>query len=223
MAQDLEILAFTDFHGNQDAYRKAKEVIEAKKPSFIILAGDIANYDTDRAKQSLSDLANAGRPIYFVPGNMDNSDLGDWSGSRNVRALHGRCEYWQSVALIGLGGSPHGPFSTPFEFTEEDGAKLLEKAVKGYHEGKLILVSHCPPKGTRVDRVFNGVHAGSTSVRHFVEETQPILVVSGHIHEAQGTDTIGSSTLVNTGPAQRGHFAQIVLNDTVTVTFAKLF
>jgi len=50
-----------------------------------------------------------------------------------------------------------------------------------------------------------------------------VLVVSGHIHEAQGTDMIDSVSLVNTGPAQRGHYADIRIEDIVTVRFAKLF
>ena len=219
----MNILAFTDFHGNHEAYGRAKQVIAAEKPDFVIVAGDVINYDTSRAKQSLLDLANAGRPIYFVPGNMDSIELGAWSGSQNVHGLHGRCEYRENIALLGIGGSPRGPFTTPFEFGEEEAAELLEKAVKGYHGGKLILVSHCPPKDTKIDRVVSGVHAGSASVRRFVEKTQPILTVSGHIHEAQGTDTIGSSTLVNTGAAERGHFARISLNDRASVEFAKLF
>jgi Icc-related predicted phosphoesterase len=219
----MKILAFTDFHGNQEAYQRAEEVIAAEKPELVIVAGDITNYDLKRAKQLLSDLANAGRPVYFVPGNMDNTELGKWPGNENVHALHGRCEHAEGIALIGLGASPHGPFSTPFEYSEEEAAELLTEAMKGYHGGMLILVSHCPPKDTKVDRVSSGEHAGSTSVRKFVEKTQPLLVVSGHIHEAQGADTIGSSTLVNTGPARQGHFAEITLDDKATVKFAKLF
>lgn len=221
--EKVRILAFTDFHGNQEAYQRAKNMIVAEKPDFVIVAGDITNYDAKSAKQSLSDLANANRPIYFVPGNMDNPELAVWQGSGNVHGLHGRCEYWESICLMGLGGSPHGPFTTPFEFSEEEAAELLESAAKGYRGGKLILVSHCPPKSTKIDRVSVGLHAGSTSVRKFVEKMQPILVVSGHIHEAQGTDMIGTSTLVNTGPAHRGEYAQITLYDKATVKFAKLF
>lgn len=218
----MNILAFTDFHGNQEAYEKGREVIELQKPDFAIVAGDIINYDSERAKQLLSDLAGAGRPIYYVPGNMDNAELGSWTGGGNVRGLHGRCENLGKVSLIGLGGSPHGPFRTVFEYSEEEAAELLEKALNGYRGGKLILVSHCPPKNTKVDRTSNGEHAGSLSVRKFVEKVQPQLVISGHIHEAQGTEVIGSSTLVNTGPAKQGHFAKILLNDKVAVEFARL-
>jgi hypothetical protein len=218
----MNILAFTDFHGNQEAYEKAKQIIALQKPDFAIVAGDIINYDSQRAKQLLSDLASAGRPIYYVPGNMDNAELGSWTGGGNLRGLHGRCENLENVSLIGLGGSPHGPFRTVFEYSEEEAAELLEKAMRDYRGRKLILVTHCPPKNTKVDRVSSGEHAGSISVRRFIEKAQPQLVISGHIHEAQGVDKIGKSTLVNTGPARSGDFAKIAMADDVTVSFAKL-
>ena len=220
---DLKILAFTDFHGNQEAYRGAKELIVNEKPDFVIAAGDIINYDAKRAMEFLSDLASAGRPVYFVPGNMDSEELGGWAGAENIHALHGRCESLEGRFLIGLGGSPHGPSKTAFEYSEEEAARLLEAAAKDCRGGRLILVSHCPPKNTKVDQLASGEHAGSTSVRRFVEKMQPLLVVSGHVHEAQGTDTIGSTTLVNTGPAQRGHYAHITIGAKVTVKFAKFF
>ena len=218
----LNILAFTDFHGNHEAYGRAKELIANGKPDFVIVAGDIVNRDPNRAKQFLFDLASAGSPVYFVPGNMDSDELRNWPGGENVYALHGRCENTETVTLIGLGGSPHGPFRTIFEYSEEEASELVEAAAKSYHGGQLIFVSHCPPMNTKLDQVTSGAHVGSTAVREFVERRQPILVVSGHVHEAQGIDTIGPSLLVNTGPAQLGHYAKITLGNDVAVKFEKI-
>jgi uncharacterized protein len=218
----LRILAFTDFHGNQEAYRHAKELIANGKPDFVIVAGDIINYDSNRAKQLLLDLGTVGPPVYFVPGNMDGRELGNWAGERNVHALHARCRNVEGASLIGLGGSPHGPFRTVFEYSEEEAEALFEEAAKSSGGGLLILVSHCPPKNTRVDQVSSGEHIGSIAVRRFIEKAEPTLVVSGHVHESQGTDTIGSSTIVNTGPAQAGHYAEIIIKDKITVKFPKL-
>ncbi len=219
----MKILAFTDFHGNQEAYQAVKRLITNEKPDFVLVAGDIINYDANQARKFLVELASAGRAVYFVPGNMDSVELGGWPGTGKVHGIHGRCESLEGISLIGLGGSPHGPFRTVFEYSEEEAARLLEAAAKDYREGLLILVSHCPAKNTKIDLVSSGDHVGSMSVRKFVEKTQPVLVVSGHVHEAQGIDNLGLTTLVNTGPAQRGHYAHITLKDSVTVNFAKLF
>jgi Icc-related predicted phosphoesterase len=48
---------------------------------------------------------------------------------------------------------------------------------------------------------------GSPLIRSFIEARQPLLVVSGHIHESFAIDTIGSSTLVNPGSLAEGRYA----------------
>jgi Icc-related predicted phosphoesterase len=217
----LRILAFTDFHGSQEAFERARNTIANEKPDLVLVAGDIVNHDVEKAKRFLTDLAGAGSPVYFVPGNMDGVELIAWFGTGNVRGLHGRCEYCGSVTLMGLGGSPHGAFTTPIEYGEEVAAEVLQRALRNYHSGNLILVSHCPPRDTKIDRVMMGQHIGSTSVKKFVERTQPILVVSGHVHEAQGNDRIGSTMIVNSGPAKSGNYARITIDGSVAVSFAK--
>jgi Icc-related predicted phosphoesterase len=185
------------------------------------VAGDIANHDAEKAKRFLAHLAEARSPVYFVPGNMDNVDLVAWPGSETVHGLHGRCEYLGAMAFIGLGGSPHGAFTTPIEYSEKEAAQVLQRALSNYHGGDLILVSHCPPKDTKIDLVI-GQHIGSGTVREFIERARPILVVSGHVHEAQGDDRIGSTVVVNTGPAKGGNYAKITIDKTVVVDFEKL-
>lgn len=217
----MRIFAFTDFHGSDAAFRKAREVVESEKPDLVLVAGDIVNHDAENAKVFLTELAEAGSPVYFVPGNMDGVDLVTWSGSGSVHRLHGRCESRGRVTLMGLGGSPHGAFKTPIEYSEEVAAELLRSALGNYHGGDLILVSHCPPKDTKADRVIIGQHIGSTSVRKFVEQTKPLIVVSGHVHEAQAVDKIGPTLIVNVGPAKNGNYARINLNKNVDVVLAK--
>jgi len=217
----MKIVAFTDFHGNQDAIEKARRAVSETKPNLVIVAGDVVNHDIDRAKQLLTRLAEAGVAVYFVPGNMDNEALKDWNGEGRVVALHGLCVYAGDVALIGLGGSPVGAFSTPFELNEKEARERLGSALRDYHGGKLILVSHCPPAGTKIDRTVDGEHIGSKVVREFVEANHPLLVLSGHVHEAQGVDSIGSTVVVNTGPAKNGNLVIVTLDQKVDVAFEK--
>jgi len=219
---NMRILAFADFHGQPDAVESARRLIAAEQTSFVIVAGDVVNYDADLAKQLLLQLGRGGRPVYFVPGNMDNPALSEWSGEDQVHPIHGRCEFVDEVGLIGLGGSPRGSVKTPFQFSEEEAGQTLERLLKVCKSRERILVCHCPPVGTKVDQVSEGEHAGSLSIRKFVEAAHPILVVSGHVHEAQGVDKIGLTTTVNTGPAKNGCFARIDLTDKVTVAFDDL-
>jgi Icc-related predicted phosphoesterase len=68
----------------------------------------------------------------------------------------------------------------------------------------LILVCHCPPLGTPLDRVRQGVHAGSRAVREFIDRCQPEYFFCGHIHEAEGVQAeLGRTRAVNVG--KRGY------------------
>jgi Icc-related predicted phosphoesterase len=95
----------------------------------------------------------------------------------------------------------------------------MDRAMVGFgREMPLVLVSHSPPKNTRLDMVWSGEHVGSIAVRNFIEKFKPALVISGHVHEARGIDSVGETTLVNTGPALAGNYAEIRLEDKVTVS-----
>jgi Icc-related predicted phosphoesterase len=72
-----------------------------------------------------------------------------------------------------------------------------------------ILVAHCPPYQTAIDRIHSGLHVGSHSVRRFLETYQPDLCISGHIHEAPGEDVIGHTRLVNPGMLAQGGYVTV--------------
>jgi hypothetical protein len=76
----------------------------------------------------------------------------------------------------------------------------------------LILVSHQPPFGTLNDQVSPLRHVGSTSVRRFIEKHQPLICLTGHIHEGIAIDYIGKSVIVNPGPAAAGNYALVELS-----------
>ena len=63
--------------------------------------------------------------------------------------------------------------------------------------------------------MFLGKHVGSTAVRTFIEKNKPDVVVCGHIHEARGTDILGSTLMINCGSAAQGNYAMIDIGNTV--------
>lgn len=205
----LRLLAFSDIHGSRTAYEKAVKVVSASRPDLVLMAGDIADHNVPLATTFLQSFSTTGVPLFFVPGNMDDSRLANWKDTELVRCIHARCVYHKEIAFMGLAG-----FSG-------DGARILESALSSYTGGSIVLLSHSPPKNTKIDRVFAGFHAGSGAVRDFIQQKRPVLVVSGHIHEAPGTDKIGNSLLVNTGPARDGRYCLINLSKEVEVTFSR--
>jgi hypothetical protein len=64
----------------------------------------------------------------------------------------------------------------------------------------LVLICHAPPLDTPLDRIREGLHAGSRAVRDFIEARQPIHFFCGHIHEAEGVVMqIGPTRAQNVG------------------------
>jgi Icc-related predicted phosphoesterase len=49
-----------------------------------------------------------------------------------------------------------------------------------------VLICHSPPFDTALDRIKDGLHGGSRSVREFMENNPPRYFFCGHIHEAEG-------------------------------------
>ncbi len=74
-----------------------------------------------------------------------------------------------------------------------------------------ILVTHVPPYGL-LDTVnsniarpeWTGRHAGSKAILQYIRQYQPRYVFCGHIHEAEGTEKLGQTSIYNLGKA--GHW-----------------
>lgn len=80
---------------------------------------------------------------------------------------------------------------------------------------RTVYVMHSPPFWTTLDVLWNGRHAGSHSIRHFVEENRPPLTLHGHIHEShrmtnETMDQIGETICVNAGQSDSFFHAVII-------------
>ncbi|HIQ24124.1 MAG TPA: YfcE family phosphodiesterase [Pyrodictium delaneyi] len=145
-----------------------------------------------------------------MPGNCDSLELARVSIA-NAECIHMKVYKFRELVLAGIGGSIYTPFSTPFEYSEEEYsrmlAKLKEEIKKNSNNGKVVLVSHTPPYMSGLDRVRGGEYVGSPSLRKLVAETRPLLVVVGHIHEAWGVASVEGVLAVNPGPLKAGRYA----------------
>lgn len=212
------ILVGTDFHGSQEAFRGFASKAEETKAEILVICGDITHFGSlQEARSLLSLLARLRLPIYFVPGNCDPPSLAAIE-VEGASCIHGSYESYNDVTFFGLGGGPISPFSTPFEMTEEEMADFLtSKAKRSVASQNFILVSHTPPRRTKLDRIFSGANVGSEYVRKFIEERKPSAVFCGHIHEARGVDKIGETILMNPGPARHGYCGLVSVNDKIEV------
>jgi len=209
----MKILAFADIHGSLEAAEKIAKLTLNSEANAVLIAGDIAVNDLNLAEKILKKIGSSfNKPVFFVPGNMDSGSLAFFKSDK-IKCIHGSCETIENFSIIGVGGATSF-LSTPFELTEKEIEIKLNEAFKAYKQGNLILLSHAPPKNTKLDKVGVNLHVGSIAIRRFIEDKKPVLAVSGHIHEARGLDKIGETIIVNPGPAFQGYYANIEISET---------
>jgi Icc-related predicted phosphoesterase len=120
--------------------------------------------------------------------------------------------------MVSLGISNLTPWHTPREYPEEVIAQKIQETVKGIDDFTNVIFNfHVPPYGHGLDMcpeldttkdppapVMHGGEqafkpAGSTAVLAAIDKYQPLLVLTGHIHESRGTVQIGRTFAVNPG------------------------
>lgn len=214
----MKVFVASDFHGNTQSFRTVALKVKETQADVLVICGDITHFgSTQKARNLMLSLTKLQLPIFFVPGNCDPPSLAEVD-IENARCIHGACEIYGDAVFFGVGGGTISPFNTPFEMTETDIMNLLSRSFKHNPTKRWsIFVSHSPPKDTRVDLSYASQHVGSSSIREFIEEKKPSIVFCGHIHEAQGTDKIGETILVNPGPARHGHYALVNFNKEIEV------
>jgi len=197
----MRFLIFSDIHNDW----KRLEQLLALEADYYIAAGDQITWakGIERCGQILQ---TRGDKVYVLPGNHESADLVAGMcarhGLHDFHQRHFQAGRWQ---IAGLGYSNPTPFNTPGEYSEPQIAERLQRFVS---LTPLVLICHAPPHGTALDTVRPGLHAGSRSVREFIEQHQPEFFFCGHIHEAEGVSIqMGRTRAMNVGKA--GHLLEL--------------
>ena|SRR6185369_3153452 len=193
--QTLRLLIFSDIHNNWKTLQRLMNV----EADYYIAAGDQVTWG--KGLERCGEILQArGDKVYVLPGNHESSDqvanLCARYGLHNFHERHLQVGRWH---VAGLGYSNPTPFHTPGEYSERQLADRLQRFAE---LEPLVLVCHAPPYGTALDRIREGLHAGSTAVRDFINQYQPGYFFCGHIHEAEGVSvSLGKTQARNVGPA----------------------
>jgi len=203
----MRIIALGDIHMDTGDVAKIPAIDTA---DHIIVTGDITNYGSSQdAATVLNSLLAINSSILGVAGNLDQPDVARYLEDLGI-SLHGRGIMVADLGIMGLGGSNYTPFNTPYEFSEQELGAFLASGFSQIDPARnFILVSHTPPVKTKTDRLLNGRHVGSMAVRKFIEEKQPLLCVTGHIHESRGQDHIGRTLVLNPGMMKEGGYIEV--------------
>jgi uncharacterized protein len=197
----MRILVFSDIHNDL----KALSGLIARDADYYVAAGDLVSWEKGLDKCG-EVLKTKGDRVWVIPGNHESArQIAGFCSSFGLRDIHDELFEIDGRRFGGLGYSSPTPFSTPGEYSEEQLAKHLERFA-GYEN--LVMFCHAPPYGTELDRVREGVHAGSQSIKTFIESNQPEYFFCGHIHEAEGNEIrINRTTAVNVG--KRGYLLEL--------------
>jgi hypothetical protein len=212
----MRLLVISDIHARMEMIGRLMAV-DMTAVDCIVIAGDITHFGGYvEAAAVLEPIIETKIPIVAVAGNCDTDGVEECLSDRKI-SLQGRYLRRGGMVFVGVGGSLPCPKTTPGEYGDNVLETALSRAVRqagkssgGREEDSLIVVTHQPAFGTKVDSVGER-YTGSAAIRRFIEIYQPVLAVSGHIHEAPGMDRIGKTMLVNPGPLKEGRYAVVEL------------
>lgn len=201
----MRIVSFGDIHMSVGTIaRLAPELVTA---DLVILSGDLTNFGGGADAQPVLDaIAAHARQVLALSGNLDQPEVIDFLRTAGI-CLHGESRRFGDLGIFGCGGSNLTPFHTPTEYREDELAALLAAAHAGVAAApRRLMVCHTPPLNTATDRIITGAHVGSAAVRKFIEQHQPELCITGHIHESAGVDRLGRTTIINAGALKDGGY-----------------
>lgn len=192
MNKKLRILAAGDLHGDEEVVRRLSKKAAREKVDLVVLAGDIYGYEKGKGG-ILKPFSDAGQKVLFVPGNCDfDEEVVDLS--KVGKNLDGYYVSYKGVGIAGIGSR-----NWKLAHDAEDLVKV-DEVLSRMRVKKKILVSHLHAEGTRAEAYGFAGWSGDFVLRSAVEMLQPDVLISAHIHEAEGVrDRVGKTEVVQVG------------------------
>lgn len=208
----LRIIAGSDLHNSRAGFEWFCRIVEQDKPDLVVFLGDfITRQPLAFTREVLAALRSLAAACYVVPGNWDPKETLaeiDAQGGDRLRNLHHARAELGGYSFAGLGGSVTTPIgTTPLEFPEDGFADSFAPLLPAD-----VWVLHNPILDYR-DLASGRMHAGSSSLASLWrnQAEMPLLVLSGHIHEAVGQEEAQGTLFVNPGSLAERRAARITL------------
>lgn len=190
---DEELFRFIEL---QEKIRAGKGT---KDEEYKRLASE-AHQELQRKYQTMNKaIVATQKKCFIIPGNYDISLDGT---AVAPYSLHEKTEIMDGIKFAGYGSAPIFTPGIPEELTVEfeetgSGNTLKSKPMEFMRQEKAdVFVLHNPPYGA-LDKLPRYGHCGSQGLRQAVDEVQPRLVLSGHVHESFGLLKLGPTYFLN--------------------------
>jgi hypothetical protein len=199
-----KILAAGDIHGDTGLAKKLAQRAKKENVDLVILAGDLTMMEAD-TKNLVGPFVKLKKPVLLLHGNHESLATIDFLTELYgpyAKNLHGYSLIKNDVGIFGAGGGSFGLSPA----SESELFKTLSKAHKGVEKSKkTIMVTHTHPFKSKAE--FSGFE-GSKGIRKAIKEFKPDILLSGHIHEAEGIEEkIGKTKVINIG--RKGRIIEI--------------
>ena len=200
----MKILVISDLHAHNDVLDKMDSVFA--QADAVIFAGDFAEcFKPETGKEALERLCAKHENIFAVLGNYDNEDFMEELENQDI-CVEKALVFHEGLAFAGSGGGTIFTGKTEFERTEDEVLSDFDIVVNSVEQtgdsslwNSLILISHNPPVGDKIDSFDGEHHAGSQKFTDFIKSNKPLAVVCGHIHEGTNIEKIGDTVVINPG------------------------
>ena len=200
----MKILVLSDLHAHNDVLDKMDSLFE--QADAVIFGGDFAEcFKPETGKAALEKLCAKHETIFAVLGNCDNEDFMEDLEDQDI-CVEKSLVFYEGLAFAGSGGGTKFTGKTEFEREEDECLSdfdIVKNSVEQSGDSSLwkslILVSHNPPVGDKIDSFDGEHHAGSQKFTDFIIANKPLAVVCGHIHEGTNIEKIGETVVINPG------------------------
>ena len=200
----MKLLVISDLHAHNDVLDKMDSLFE--QADAVVFGGDFAEcFKPETGKEALERLCAKHENIFAVLGNCDNEDFLEDLEEQDI-SVEKALVFHEGLAFAGSGGGTKFTGKTEFEREEDECLSDFDIVVNSVEQSgdpslwqSLILISHNPPVGEKIDSFDGEHHAGSQKFTDFIKANKPLAVVCGHIHEGAGIEKIGDTVVINPG------------------------
>ncbi|AQQ09919.1 phosphodiesterase [Sedimentisphaera cyanobacteriorum] len=208
----MKLVLLSDIHSR---FPRSDELeSELKTADAVLISGDITGFGSyDEGEAIIKHIKKFCKSVFAVGGNCDTFEIARMIENLDV-SVHGQAGNAGGLCVTGVSGVERGRM--PLNFYD-----ILENSIASEKNcRKLAVISHEPAFGTdRCGR--SSSRKGNRNIREFAEKYQPVLAVSGHVHEAWGSQKIGKTVYINPGAWLERRFATVMLDNNLEFSGAE--
>jgi Icc-related predicted phosphoesterase len=204
----MKLILTSDLHQRIEKWPKLVAAVQAEEPRFVLIAGDLL------PKTTFADQKAFFKELRRLFQEMKRSGpltaltyLGNDDAQGNYVRLANLVEYLTTKPSIA---------------NELD---QLKKQLRAGEMERSIWMVHQPPSGLGMDICADGRQVGSPTVLSFIQQNQPLLGCSGHIHESpyqpggRWLARAGKTVWVQPGQVERQlHYVGLEITGRISVT-----